>query len=135
MRVVEPDLDRETPDALDCSAIERALRERHGMDIEVEGRTGKNAAILCAMIPEKRKTIELFVLVSAPNAVEQAMDFIDATIPELKKGRTLPLDWEQRGAAIVRGETRDYEAEAEAAKLLGDQQRPRGIDGLAHRFE
>ena len=156
-----PDIEQETPNALDRAELEAlrgALRSRHGDDVvqDVDARTGPHAAIVFVLARAgDRGDVELFafVRVSSGNgssdanakaetgsrALSTAIDFIDGVLPEVKRGRSVPLDWESRAFAgatvLVRGERRDYAAERAAAKLLGEDARPAGIDGLAHRFD
>jgi hypothetical protein len=139
-----PDLDRETPDPLDpelLASMEQALLERHGAalaarGLTVQARAGSAAAVLLAVLPDGRRSHELFVFARGEGGLDRAVDYLDGLVGELaKKGaarRLLPLDWEGRpfdgDVVFVRGELRDYAAEEEAAKLLGEPPPPRGLD-------
>ncbi len=139
-----PDLARETPDALDGALVDGvagALRERHGraaaQGLAVDGRAGPGAAALCARLGDDRKAHEVFVFARGDGAVDRAVDYLDGLVAEIDEtggpdaGFFLPLDWEGRPfddeVVFVRGEVRDYAAEAEAARLLGEAAPARGL--------
>jgi hypothetical protein len=139
-----PDPAREAPGALDTEltfTLHRALHERHaarlpaGHSLEVGGRTGANAAIAIAVVGTERRAHEVFVFARGPGTgldgpLGTCVDVLDGLLQELigDDDAFLPLDWEGRpfdgGVVFVRGEVRDYLAEREAAKLLGEDMPP-----------
>jgi hypothetical protein len=135
MTEAEPNLDLETPEPVPADDIAAALIDRHALSLTLEVRRGKAAAVVCALVPSGRRTTELFVFVRGERALDRAVDFLDGVLPDLKKGRRAPLDWEKRAGALLRGEERDYGAEEDAARLLAEPPRPRGLAGLARRFD
>jgi hypothetical protein len=133
-----PNLDRETPDVLDVKTIEDALRERYGAAVRVSGREGAEAVAICAVLGDDRHAHEVMVFARGEGAHDLAVDYLDGLIDEISTkggpgdGRYLSLDWEGRPfdgeVVFVRGEVRDYVAEAEAAKLLGEAAPRRGLE-------
>lgn len=139
-----PDPAREAAAALDAElafSLHRALFERHaarlpkGHTLEVGGRTGRSAAVAIAVVGTERRAHEVFVFARGPGAgldgpLGAAVDVLDGLLEHLigDDDVFLPLDWEGRpfdgGVVFVRGEVRDYLAEREAAKLLGEPMPP-----------
>jgi len=148
---MSPTTDRRTPDpareaatALDADltfTLHRALHERHaarlpaGHSLEVGGRTGPGAAVAIAVVGTERRAHEVFVFARGKGTgldgpLGACVDVLDGLLRELvgSDDAYLPLDWEGRpfdgGVVFVRGEVRDYLAEREAAKLLGEDMPP-----------
>lgn len=139
-----PDPAREAATALDAaltSSLRRALHERHaarlpaGHTLEVGGRTGPGAAMAIAVVGTERRAHEVFVFARGQGTgldgpLGVCVDLLDGLLQELvgDDEAFLPLDWEGRpfdgGVVFVRGEVRDYLAEREAAKLLGEEMPP-----------
>jgi hypothetical protein len=101
----------------------------------VGGRTGANAAVAIAVVGTERRAHEVFVFARGPGKgldgpLGACVDVLDGLLKELigDDDAFLPLDWEGRpfdgGVVFVRGEVRDYLAEREAAKLLGEDMPP-----------
>lgn len=141
-----PNPTSETPDPIDDgmrAAIESALRSKAApRPLRIEGRSGPTAAALVAIVGDDRRAHELFVFARGTDALDRCVDYLDGIIDELIRDdddddddeheRFLPLDWEGRpydgGVVFVRGEVRDYFAEEEAARLLGEPVPRRGLD-------
>lgn len=139
-----PDPAREANTALDAEltfTLHRALHERHaarlpkGHSLEVGGRAGAGAAIAIAVVGTERRAHEVFVFARGrgeglDGPLGACVDVLDGLLQELigDDEAFLPLDWEGRpfdgGVVFVRGEVRDYLAEREAAKLLGEDMPP-----------
>lgn len=119
-----------------------ALRDRYGDGIDVDGATGPRAAWLACTLPEGRRHHEMVLFARAStgaDALDALVDYLDGLLAEVagagvagKRGRArgtadgffLPLDFEGRpydgGFVFVRGEVRDFDAETQAARLLGE---------------
>jgi hypothetical protein len=139
--------------------IRRALRERHadrlGVDsrgvaehLDIDAMTGSarnaGAAVAVAVTGTIRRAHEVFVFArdggvghDLDGALGVVVDTLDALLEELvgADDAFLPLDWEGRpdgkgGVVFVRGEVRDYVAEEEAAKMLGEDTPERAIPGF-----
>lgn len=153
-----PDLADECPDGLDPSLREElrsALRARHadrlGSDergvaaaLDVDATVGPGAAVGVVVTGTVRRAHEVFVFargdgdgLAGPLGV--VVDHLDGLLDALvgDDEAFLPLDWEGRpydgardGFVFVRGEVRDYVAEEEAAKLLGEDAPLRAIPGF-----
>jgi hypothetical protein len=139
-----PDLDKETPDALDEELrrdLESALRADvvTGALLSVEGRAGKDATALAVVLGDERHAHEIFVFARGKGSRDRAVDYLGGVVDEVVRtggpdnGYYLPLDWEGRpfdgDVVFVRGEVRDYVAEEEAARLLEEPPPPRGLRG------
>lgn len=141
MPIEPPNLEVECDRALDAS--ERAtlrghLRDAYGAQLEVDGRLGADAALLAAVIGPERKAHEILVFARGDDAKAVAIDYLDGLLAEIvgaghgpDEGYYLPLGWAPRdydGEVVwVRGEVRDYLAEEEAARLLGEEPPPRAV--------
>ena len=135
-----PEPDREAPRAVReplLRDITAALTARHsdtlddGEHIRVEARTGDDAAWLRARVGTDARAwqVELFAR-SVPGheldgALAVLVDWLDGALLEWARGGRdawLGLDWDRRAVddvtLWVRGELRDYEAEAMADRLL-----------------
>lgn len=118
--------------------VEQALVARHGLTLTLHGRRGPRAVVLCAVLPESRRSHEVFVFARGQRAEERAIDALDGLMQAIARtggpahGHHLPLDWEGRpydgDVIFVRGEVRDYLAEEEAARLLEEPAPPRALD-------
>ncbi len=134
-----PDLDGEATTALDDDVRARlvgALRDRYGDTLDVDGSTGSRAAWLVCTLPASRTVHEVTVFARANDggsALDRVTDYLDGVLHEMharttartpEHGYFLPLDFQGRpfagGVVFVRGEVRDYAAEALAAQLLGE---------------
>ncbi|MBI1948084.1 MAG: hypothetical protein HYS27_20505 [Deltaproteobacteria bacterium] len=136
-----PDPERECGRLLDDR--ERAvmcglLRDCHGQALDADGREGDAAALMVASIGPERAAHEVLVFARGEGAKEVALDYLDGLLDEIvgkqhdpAHGFYLPLDWTPRDydrhVVWVRGEVRDYLAEEEAAKLLGEPAPPRAV--------
>lgn len=114
------------------------LRDAHGSALDFDAREGTDAAVAVAVVGPERKAHEVFVFARGAEAKSAVVDYLDGLLHEvIGKGRNpdagyyLPLAWTPRdydGMVVwVRGEVRDYLAEAEAARLLGEEPPPRGV--------
>ena len=139
-----PDLTREADASLDAEltfSLHRALFERYaarlpgGHTLEVGGRVGRSAAVAIAVVGTERRAHEVFVFARGTGSgldgpLGAAVDVLDGLLDHLvdDDDAFLPIDWEGRpfdsGIVFVRGEVRDYLAEREAAKLLGENMPP-----------
>jgi hypothetical protein len=140
----KPAPDRETPDPLRTGLsvdLNDALNERHGPGLDagehirLEARLGPRAAWILARVGTDQRAfeMELFAREVSGEELEGALgvlvDWLDGALGEwLAAGREgwVGLDWDRReldGVSLwVRGELRDYEAEALADRLLaGDE--------------
>jgi hypothetical protein len=146
MRKDPPRPAEECPEVLPQSeqaVIEEALHARHGQrlrpgeTINIDVRTGLGSAAATVTIGSEHKAHEVHAFVrdlvdladtDSPYtaALSFVLDELDAILQQLvgSDDHFLPLDFEGRpsGDAIlyVRGEVRDYRAEREAARLLGE---------------
>ncbi len=93
------------------------------------------AAVAIAVVGTERRAHEVFVFARGRGTgldgpLGACVDVLDGLLRELvgSDDAYLPLDWEGRpfdgGVVFVRGEVRDYLAEREAAKLLGEDMPP-----------
>lgn len=140
MRRDPPDKDEETTTPVDgvlLDDVEAALSARFAdQRVAVDARTGPRAAWVGAAVPEGRRVHEVEVFArdvdgeGLDGALGVVLDYLAEIVPALDEGY-LPLDWEGRpydgGVVFVRGEVRDYEAEAQAAALLGEEPPPRVV--------
>ncbi|HEY4223363.1 MAG TPA: hypothetical protein VGO62_18525 [Myxococcota bacterium] len=139
-----PDLIRETPTRIpdhDGKLILDGLRAKNPsalvLTIDARAATPGSAeafAILGVLQDDenKRRVHEIVVFARGDGARDRAVDYLDGVVAELAKaGGYLPLDFEGRPyngeLVFVRGEVRDYLAEAEAARLLGEDPPKRGL--------
>ena len=146
---------RRPPDLSECSTdaepaitdnLRAAWRKRQGPDLEVTARTGPGAAAVVVVVGTARRAAEIFAFargsgtgIDGPLAI--AIDTADALLSQLIAGKALrsflPLDWEGtplKGSVVfVRGEVREYAAEAEAAILLQEELPPGAIKGFPKR--
>jgi len=137
---------RRTPDASACAddgelsvAFAAALRARHGADVALRAvvRTGTDAgtraALAVVVLGDDRRAHELFAFARGADSADVVVDVLDAVVREAvaDDDAFLPLDWEGRpydgGVVFVRGEVRDYLAEDEAGRLLGEPALARAI--------
>lgn len=148
-----PQLEIECPDFIDDalqSALLAQVRKRHAhrlgsaLGLTVSARAGSDAVCAIAVVRRGRRHHEIFVFgrgttsTSAPleGPLAPALDHLDGLVASLlaDDDSYLPLDWtglerdDDGGVLFVRGEVRDYEAEAEAARLLGEAMTPRALD-------
>ena len=141
MLVDRPNPEAECDRPLDPSeraVLRGLLRDCHGDGLDVDGREGDAAALVAVVIGPERKAHEVFVFGRGEDAKSTVVDYLDGLLGEVigkehnpERGFHLPLDWTPRdydGHVVwVRGEVRDYLAEEEAAKLLGEEPLPRAL--------
>ena len=141
MPIEPPDLDAECDRPLDQAERARlrgALRDSYGAGLDVDGREGQGAAMLVAVVGPARRAHEILVFARGDDAKAVAVDYLDGLLAEIvgegrgpDAGYFLPLGWAPRdydGHVVwVRGEVRDYLAEEEAARLLGEPAPPRAV--------
>lgn len=139
MLVKRPDPAHECTRPLDDDErvmVRGLLRDSHGGTFDVDGRAGDGAAQVVAVIGPERAAHEVHVFARGADAKETVLDYLDGLLGEIignehdpAHGHYLPLDWTPRDydthVVWVRGEVRDYLAEEEAAKLLGEEPAPR----------
>ncbi len=141
---------RRPPDLSECAypvepAITNELRStwraRHGSDLDLRAHTGSKAAAVVVVVGTPTRAHELFVFARGPGSglagpLAAAIDAADALLLALAadERRPAPLDWQGETlgdhVVFVRGERRDYCAEEEAARLLGEEPPPRGLPGF-----
>lgn len=125
-------------DAAERATLRGHLRDAYGAQLEVDGRLGAAAACLAAVVGPERKAHEILVFARGKDAKAVAIDYLDGLLKEIvgarhdpDAGYYLPLGWAPRdydGEVVwVRGEVRDYLAEEEAARLLGEEPPPRAV--------
>lgn len=143
MPIEPPDLDAECDRWLEDrerATLRAALRDRWGAQLDVDGREGKDAALLAAVLGPATRAHEISVFARGTESKAVALDYLDGLLAEMvgeghdpDAGYFLPLGWAPRdfdGHVVwVRGEVRDYGAEEAAAKLLGEDTPPRAVRG------
>lgn len=142
MRRDAPRKDVETTLPVDVAIlddVEAALSRRFAdQRVRVDARTGPRAAWIGAAVPAGSRVHEVEVFARdvdgelLDGALGVVVDYLQAVVAEMDGDAYLPLDWEGRpyGDAVVfvRGEVRDYDAEEQAARLLGEDPPPRVVD-------
>lgn len=141
MPIEPPDPERECPRWLDDTeraTLRGALRDQWGAELDMDGREGNDATLLSAALGPATRAHEISVFARGAEAKALALDYLDGLLAEIvgeghgpDAGYFLPLGWAPRdfdGEVVwVRGEVRDYRAEEEAARLLGEEAPPRAV--------